>query len=222
MEQFIHTFLNVEIMTAAFPFLMKGLWVTVYLSLAVVPAGVLSGLLLAVMHAAGNRPVNRVLDAYVDFFRAFPSLVLLILIYYGLPFFQLNIDTMGSVILAMTLNTSAYFAEIFRAGIESVPKGQAEAARATGLRRGQVLRYVLLPQATRNMMPDIVTNVVETIKMTSLASIVTLPELLMMARLAQGRTYSPTPLVMAAAIYFVILFPLVQLLNHIENRKRTA
>lgn len=222
MDMFLQTFLNLEILKMSFPFLLKGLGVTLLLSAVVVPVGVGTGVLMAVLAKLGSPAVRRLLTIWVDFFRAFPSLVLLILIYYGLPFFELNMGVMGSVVLAMVLNVSAYFAEIFRAGISSVPHGQIEAARATGLRALQVMAHVQLPQATRNMMPDIVTNIVETIKMTSLASIVTLPELLQMARMAQGSTYSPTPLVLAAGMYFALLFPMVQILNYLENRKAGA
>lgn len=222
MDQFIQTFFNLEVMRLTLPFLLKGLWVTVYVSLIVVPLGVGLGLLLALFQTFRHPLASALITHYVDFFRAFPSLVLLILIYYGLPFFHLNIDTLGSVVLAMTLNVSAYFAEIFRAGFESIPRGQSEAARATGLSQWQVLIHVMLPQATRNMMPDIVTNIVETVKTTSLASTVALPELLRVARLAQGNTYSPTPLVVAALLYFIMLFPLVQVLNRIEDRRRAA
>lgn len=222
MDMFLQTFLNLEILKMSFPFLLKGLGVTLLLSAIVVPVGVGTGVLMAVLAKLGSPALRRLLTIWVDFFRAFPSLVLLILIYYGLPFFELNMGVMGSVVLAMVLNVSAYFAEIFRAGISSVPHGQIEAARATGLRALQVMAHVQLPQATRNMMPDIVTNIVETIKMTSLASIVTLPELLQMARMAQGSTYSPTPLVLAAGMYFALLFPMVQILNYLENRKAGA
>ncbi|SDH98139.1 amino acid ABC transporter permease [Alloyangia pacifica] len=222
MDMFLQTFLNLEILKMSFPFLLKGLGVTLLLSAVVVPVGVGTGVLMAVLAKLGSPALRRLLTIWVDFFRAFPSLVLLILIYYGLPFFELNMGVMGSVVLAMVLNVSAYFAEIFRAGISSVPHGQIEAARATGLRALQVMAHVQLPQATRNMMPDIVTNIVETIKMTSLASIVTLPELLQMARMAQGSTYSPTPLVLAAGMYFALLFPMVQILNYLENRKAGA
>ena len=122
------------------------------------------------------------------------------------------------MVLALTFNTSAYFGEVFRAGIEGIPHGQVQAARATGLSGLQAMGYVVLPQALRNMLPDLLSNVLETVKLTSLASVVTLPELLRAARLAQGNTLNATPLIAGALIYLVILWPLVRLTSRFERR----
>ena len=108
--------------------------------------------------------------------------------------------------------------DFFRAGIDSVPAGQVEAARSTGLSRMQAMRYVVLPQAVRNVLPDLLSNTLEVVKLTSLGSVVAVPELLYEARQAQSLTYNPTPIVMAAVIYFLILWPLVRLLSRLENR----
>jgi polar amino acid transport system permease protein len=122
------------------------------------------------------------------------------------------------VVLALTLNTSAYFGEVFRAGIEGIPSGQIQAARATGLSGQQTMAHIVLPQALRNMLPDIMSNVLETVKLTSLASVVTLPELLRAARLAQGNTLNATPLIAGALIYLILLWPLVRLTSRLERR----
>ena len=214
----IDTFLNPGIIAAAWPLLLQGLLMTAAISLLVVPLGALGGTLLAVLSTVQHRTVRWPLMAWVDFFRAFPPLVLLILIYAGLPFAGLELSAVGCVAIAFLLNTSAYYGEILRAGIESVPSGQTEAARSTGLSRAQAMVYVVLPQAVRNVLPDLVSNTLEVVKLTSIASVVALPELLYQARQAQSVTYNPTPIVMAAIGYFILLWPLVRLLSRLENR----
>ena len=126
------------------------------------------------------------------------------------------------VAIAFFLNTGAYYGEILRAGIDSVPAGQVEAARSTGLSRLQTMAYVVLPQAVRNVLPDLLSNTLEVVKLTSLGSVVAVPELLYQARQAQSITYNPTPIVVAAIIYFLMLWPVVRLLSRLENRALVA
>ena len=214
----LDTFFNVEIMRAAWPILMAGLGNTLLLSATVVPLGLLGGLILALMARHRSPWVRWPLMAWVDFFRAFPPLVLLIFLYAGLPFIGLELSGFGCVAIAFFLNTGAYYGEILRAGIDSVPTGQTEAARSTGLTGGQTLAYVVLPQAVRNVLPDLMSNTLEVVKLTALGSVVAMPELLFQARQAQSLTYNPTPIVVAALMYFALLWPLVRLLSRLENR----
>ena len=214
----LDTFFNVEIMRAAWPILLAGLGNTLLLSATVVPLGLLGGLILALLARARSRWVRWPLMAWVDFFRAFPPLVLLIFLYAGLPFAGIELSGFGCVAIAFFLNTGAYYGEILRAGIDSVPDGQAEAARSTGLTRSQTMAYVVLPQAVRNVLPDLMSNTLEVVKLTALGSVVAMPELLFQARQAQSLTYNPTPIVVAALIYFALLWPLVRLLSRLENR----
>ncbi len=219
MNNFIEAFLNVEIAVAASPILWMGLVQTVLLALMTVPLGMIAGLILAVLSAQESRWVRWPLIGFVDFFRAIPPLVLLIFLYAGLPFAGLDLGAWGAVALGFLLNTGAYYAEILRAGIESVPKGQSEAARALGLRRWQVWIFIVLPQAVRNVLPDLVSNTLEVVKLTSIASVVAVPELLFQARQAQSVTYNATPILMAALAYFILLWPCVRLLSRLENRQ---
>jgi polar amino acid transport system permease protein len=159
-----------------------------------------------------------VLVAYVDTLRAIPPLVLLIFIFFGLPFLGVSLGEFSAAVLALTLNGSSYFAEIFRAGLESVPKGQREAARSTGLSWLQSITYVVAPQGTRNVLPDLVSNTVELFKQTSIASAVALQELLRSAQIAQGLLYNPTPLVAAAIVYFLMFWPFVRLVSRMQNK----
>ena len=98
-------------------------------------------------------------------------------------------------------------------------RGQVEAARSTGLTRGQTMTYVVLPQAIRNVLPDLISNTLEVVKLTSIASVVALPELLFQARQAQSVTYNATPIMAAAVVYFILLWPVVRVLSRLENRR---
>lgn len=221
MDALIHNFFNLAIYREVFPFLLRGLWTTIWLSLLVIPIGLVSGLALALISTQTRHRWLRILVAvYVDFFRSFPPLVLLILIYFGAPFLGLDLPKLVAVALGFMLNNSSYFSEVFRAGIESVPSGQMEAARSTGLTRWQALRHVIVPQATRNVLPDLVGNGIEVIKLTTIASVVALPELLRVARDAQSLVYNPSPILLAALMYLVLLLPLVRWLSRLEHQSR--
>lgn len=217
-EQFVENFFNRETVVQFTPLILKGFWVTVQLVLVVIPLAMAVGLLVAVLYTFHLRWLNRLLIFYVDFIRSFPPLVLLILIYFGLPFLGIKLGDFSAAVLALVLNGSGYYGEIFRAGIESIAKGQTEAARSTGLNAIQTLAYVVVPQAVRNVIPPLTTNTLELIKATAVASVVALPELLRTAQLAQGFVYNPTPLVMAAAIYLICLWPLVRLVSRFEKQ----
>lgn len=218
MDEFIATFLNLEVVRAASPILLHGLWVTVQLIFVAVPLGVIGGVILALLSTVHSRWVRWPLIAWVDFFRAFPPLVLLMFLYAGLPFAGIELGAFGAVAIGFFLNTSSYYGEIFRAGVESIPRGQMEAARSTGLTKMQAMAWVILPQAVRNVLPDLVSNTLEVVKLTSIASVVALPELLFQARQAQSVTYNPSPIVAAAAVYFILLWPAVRLLSRLEHR----
>ncbi len=219
MEALIRSFFNVEILAQAWPMLLSGFWMTLLLTVVVVPLGLAGGLGVALLSTVKGRVLRTTLIVYVDFFRAFPPLVLLMFIAYGLPFLDIRLGAFGSVALSFLLNTSSYYGEIFRAGIESVPRGQFEAARTTGLSALQTMGYVVVPQAVRNVVPDLISNTLEVIKLTSIASVVALPELLHAAREAQSLTYNATPIIAAGIIYLVCLWPLVRLLSRFEHRQ---
>ena len=138
-EAMIEAFFNLEIIEAAWPIVLAGLLNTILLSLIVVPLGLFGGLILALLASITHPLVRWPLMAWVDFFRAFPPLVLLILLFAGLPFAGLELGGFACVAIAFFLNTGAYYGEIFRAGIDSVPAGQVEAARSTGLSRLQAM-----------------------------------------------------------------------------------
>lgn len=219
MDVFLDTFFNWQIVTEAWPILWQGLQATLLLSALVVPLGLLGGIIIAVLSTFHSPWVKWPLRVWVDTFRALPPLVLLIFVFAGLPFIGIDVGAWGAVAIGFFLNTGSYYGEILRAGIESVSRGQLEAARSTGLTRGQTMTYVVLPQAVRNVLPDLISNTLEVVKLTSIASVVALPELLFQARQAQSVTYNATPIMAAAVVYFILLWPVVRVLSRLENRR---
>ena len=218
MDMLIYNFFNLEIMAEAYPLLLRGAGQTLLLCLAVIPLGLLGGLIVALAARTRRRVLRYAVIAFIDLFRAVPPLVLLIFVYAGLPFAGLDISPFAAVCIAFLLNNAAYFAEIFRAGIESIGAGQTEAARSTGLGPLQTMAYVVLPQATRNVLPDLLSNSIEVVKMTSIASVVSFQELLYSADMARSLTYNSSPLVMAAVMYLALLWPVVRILSRMEHR----
>lgn len=221
MEAIRQQFFNFSIMEQAFPLILAGLKQTIIICLIVIPLGLAGGLAFALSSLSRFRTVRWTAIAWIDFFRAIPPLVLLIFIYAGLPFAGFRPSPMTAVAIAFFLNTSSYYGEIYRAGIESVGLGQWDAARSTGLRGYQTLIYVVLPQAVRNVLPDLVSNTVEVVKLTSIASVVALPELLYSADMARSVTFNSSPIVLAAAIYLAMLWPVVRLISLLERRIAT-
>jgi polar amino acid transport system permease protein len=221
MEAIVEQFFNVPIMQRALPLLLMGLRQTVFICFMVIPLGLAGGLAFALLSRSSLRAVRAAAVVGIDFFRAVPPLVLLIFVYSGLPFAGLRPSPFTAVAIAFFLNTSSYYGEIYRAGIESIGLGQWDAARSTGLTVSQTLAYVVLPQAVRNVLPDLVSNTVEVVKLTSIASVVALPELLYSADMARSVTFNSSPLVLAAAIYLVMLWPIVRLVSRLERRIAT-
>jgi polar amino acid transport system permease protein len=219
MDAILRNFFNIDVFIQVFPFLLQGLLTTIGLSLLVIPLGLVGGLAVALIGTQSESRLVRILVmVYVDVFRALPPLVLLIFIYFGFPFLGIDMPKLLAVALGFLLNNSSYYGEIFRAGLLSVPRGQMEAARSTGLTRMQALAHVVVPQAVRNVLPDLIGNSIEVVKLTTLASVVALPELLRVARDAQSLLYNPSPIVLAALIYLAILWPLVRWLSRLEHK----
>jgi len=218
MEALVQQFFNVDIMVRTWPLLLKGLGMTLTVCAIVIPLGLAGGLAVALMATARNRALRWTVVPLVDFFRAVPPLVLLIFIHTGMPFAGVELSAFQSVSIAFLLNNSAFYGEIYRAGLESVGAGQREAARSTGLSAFQANVWVVIPQAVRNVLPDLLSNTIEVVKLTSLASVVALPELLYSADMARSVTFNASPIVLAALIYLVLLWPVVRLLSRLENR----
>jgi polar amino acid transport system permease protein len=154
--------------------------------------------------------------------RSIPLLVLLIIIYYALPFVGIRLSPFMSAVSALSLVSAAYTAEIFRAGIEAVPKGQFEASSALGLNYRYMMFDVILPQAVRIVIPPLTNNCINVMKDTALASVVAMPDLLKQATQAQALSANPSPLIGAAIIYVAILWPMVAAVSKLEQRYAKA
>jgi polar amino acid transport system permease protein len=214
----VRTFFNWPVLLDSLPLLLTGLWVTVQLGVASIIAGLIVGLAVALLRMYGPKPIALIAKIYIDIFRSIPILVLLILVYYALPFVGLRLSSFWAAWTALTLVSGAYTAEIFRAGIEAIPKGQFEASQALGLGYRHMMVDVVLPQAVRIVIPPLTNNCINVIKDTALASVVAMPDLLKQATQAQALAANPTPLIGAALIYIILLWPLVALVARLETR----
>lgn len=214
----VDTFLNGRVFAQTFPLLLSGLTTTLLLGAVSIALGLAGGLALALCRLYGRVAVRKLAVAYIDVFRAIPLLVLLVVVYYALPFVGLRLSPFAAATTALSLVASAYSAEIFRAGIEAVPRGQFEAARSLGLRPFPMMARVVLPQAIRIVVPPITSNSINVLKDTALASVVAMPDLLKQATQAQALAANPTPLITAAGIYLLLLLPMVRLVGLLEAR----
>jgi polar amino acid transport system permease protein len=214
----IDTFLNGDVMWRALPMLGRGLVNTIYLAVVAIVLGTFAGILICIARLYGPKPIRIVATGFIDIFRALPVLVVLIVIYYALPFVGIRLDSFTSATLALSIVLAAFTAEVFRAGIISIPLGQFEAARALGLPFPVTLFKVVIPQAIRIATPPQTSNCISIVKDTSLASFVAMPDLLKQATDAQAMMANPSPLIAAAAIYLLILWPMVRLVAYLEKR----
>jgi len=217
MDAIIYNFFNLEVLFKARYLLWLGLQVTLKVASLSLVLAITVGLILAVLRNLNNPILNAVIIIYVDLFRALPTIVLFMLVYFTWPYFGISLPRYWSAVVALMINGAAYFEEIFRAGIESIDKGQTEAARALGLSFSQTMFSVILPQAVKVVLPPATSNSLELIKTTVLASVIALPELMRQAQQAHGSLANPTPLIAAALIYLVLLWPLVRLTGYLEK-----
>ncbi|MBY0612583.1 MAG: amino acid ABC transporter permease [Beijerinckiaceae bacterium] len=211
------TFLNGKVFIDTLPLILMGLSTTITLGVTSILLGFVIGLFLALCKLYAPKPWRWLAIFYIDLFRAIPILVLLIVLYYALPFAGIRLSSFAAATSAISMVAGAYSAEIFRAGIEAVPNGQFEAARALGLRPSFVMMKVILPQALVIVVPPTTSNAINVMKDTALASVVAMPDLLKQATQAQALAANPTPLMTAALIYVVMLLPLVWLVSRMER-----
>ncbi|ETT53004.1 amino acid ABC transporter permease [Paenibacillus sp. FSL H7-689] len=201
----------------------RSAWVTLELSFFGVLLGTLLGVIMALMRISRIWPIKFVASAYIELIRGTPMLVQILIIHYGLTVVGVNLPAFMSGVVALTMNSSAYMAEVFRAGIQAIDKGQTEASRSLGMTNGMTLRYIILPQAFRNMLPAIGNEFIIIIKDSSLVSMIGIAEIIYTARTIQGVTFQPlAPLLVAAGLYFIITFTLANLLSWLERRLSTS
>jgi polar amino acid transport system permease protein len=214
----ISTFFNVGVLVESLPLLLDGLWRTVELGSLSIVLGLGGGLALAIIKLYAPQPLRFIGSAYIDVFRALPLLVWLVIVYYALPFVGIRMSAFWSATTALTMISSAYTAEVYRAGIDAVPRGQFEAGRSIGLNSLNLMWDIVLPQAIRIVIPPLTNNSINVMKDTALASVVAMPDLLKEATQAQALAANPTPLIGAAILYIIMLLPLVRLVAVFEAR----
>jgi His/Glu/Gln/Arg/opine family amino acid ABC transporter permease subunit len=191
---------------------------TLWLTLASWLISLALGVLLGVMRSAPLGIVRSIAAGYTEFFRNVPLLTVLFFFYFGVPNTGIVIDAVNSAILGLGLYTAAYVGEVVRAGLGTVSKGNIEAARSLGLSFIQSMRYVQLPQAVRAAIPPLGTLLIALLKNTSLASTVTVADLLFESSFVQDRTFNPDVLLIAGLIYLAMTLPLGVAVNAIERR----
>ncbi|MBS3898597.1 MAG: amino acid ABC transporter permease [Dethiobacter sp.] len=203
-------------------YLFDGAVITVQVSAFAVAAGLIIGSVVGLARVSTVRLVRAVASVYVEFIRGTPLLVQILLIWFGLPSLGIRIESrfVGGVI-ALSINSGAYVAEIVRSGIQSIDKGQMEAARSLGMNYTSAMRFVILPQAFRRIIPPLVNEFIMLIKDSSLLAFIGMMELTKRAQNIQARTFNYFELYLAiAVIYFMITFALSKVAGYIEGRTR--
>ena len=215
---FIDSFFKPEIIARYWPDILRAMIVTIEVAVLVVVTGIALGLLLAVVRSFRVRLINALIAVYVDVFRALPPLVLVLLVYFGLPNVGINLPSGAVLWLVLSLVLGAFAEEIFWAGILSVRKGQWEAARSTGLGFAQTLAYVILPQAIRLTVPPLTNRTIAITKNTALGSVIGVPEILNVATTTESFIGNATPLTMGALAYVALFVPVVIFGRWLETR----
>lgn len=210
----------IETIMDALPTLLEGLKVTLYIFAVAIVLGFLIGLVMALFRLSPIKPLQWISKIFVDAIRGTPFIVQLFFIYFGLNslgFFSLDKEWAGIVTVA--INAGAYFAEIIRAGIQSIDKGQTEAARSLGLDSKQNMRYIVLPQAFRRMLPTITNQAIISLKDTSLLSIIGIADLTQRGRVVVSATYEAfTIYLLLGVMYFIMIYLLSLLSSYLERR----
>jgi polar amino acid transport system permease protein len=215
---FIDTFFKPELIARYLPDILSGMAVTMEIAVLVVVAGVALGLALALIRSLRLRLVNLLIVILVDVARALPPLVLVLIVYFGLPNIGIVLPSYVVLWLVLSLLLAAFAEEIFWAGILSVRKGQWDAARSTGLGYAQTLIHVILPQAVRLTVPPLTNRTIAITKNTALGTVIGVPEILNQATTAESFSFNATPLMMGAIAYLVLFVPVVIAGRYVETR----
>jgi polar amino acid transport system permease protein len=211
-------------MSKYYSFFLDGAVFTIILAVFTVLFGVLLGVVLALLRISKNKFLNFIATVYIEFIRGTPLMVQLFIIYFGLPnLVGFNMPDMAAAIMALSINSAAYVAEIIRAGIQAVDKGQMEAARSLGMTHAMAMRYIIIPQAVKNILPALGNEFIVVIKESSIVSVIGIGELMYNADTVRGNTYKAfEPLMVAAFMYFIMTFTLSKLMGRFERRMKNG
>ncbi|HML32394.1 MULTISPECIES: amino acid ABC transporter permease [Sporomusa] len=207
----------------SFPLLLMGAGVTVQITALSVGFGLLIGMFVGIARLSTLWPVKMLAAIYVDFIRGTPLLVQIFLIYFALPLLVgQRIDPFIAAITACSVNSGAYVAEIFRSGIQSIDKGQTEAGRSLGMTWAQTMRYIILPQAFKRIIPPLGNEFIAMLKDSSLVSVIGFEELTRRGQLIIARTYGSFEIWLTVAfIYLIMTFTISRLVDYLERRYKT-
>lgn len=201
-------------------FLLRGLWVTIYVSLISIALSFIIGLVLGIVRYTKIPILSKVVGFVVDIIRNLPLLLIIFFTYFGLPGIGLRVNAVVASIIALVVFESCMIAEIVRSGIGAVPSGQMEGARSNGMTYMQAMFYVIMPQALLKMIPTLLSQFVSLVKDTSLATIIILPELLYRAQIvySQDTRYMIPMYLIIAAMYFVVCFCLSMVASYLQKK----
>jgi polar amino acid transport system permease protein len=218
MNDVLYYYFNLDVMARYLPALLQGFLVTLAMAVLVVVFGILMGLGLALLRAVRVTALNLLIILFVDAVRAIPPLVIMVFVFFALPYAGLTLGAFVSATLSLVLVLAAFAEEIFWAGITSVDRGQWEASRSTGMTYLQTLWFVVVPQAVQLGIPPLTNRTIAITKSTSLASVIAVQEILNRASSAQSLAANPSPLMLGAILYLVIFAPFVRFSRWIEKR----
>jgi polar amino acid transport system permease protein len=201
------------------PKLLEGTWVTIELTVLSLILSLVLGLFVALGKMSKSKIINKICNVYISILRGTPLLVQLMYVYFVMPELGVDLTAFQAAIVGLSINESAYMAEIFRAGIQSVPKGQMEAAKAIGMDDWLAMRRIILPQAWKNMLPAIGNSAIALTKNSSLAAVITVAELMHQGNLLAAATFKNLVIfTIVGAIYWLLHYPLAVLVNYLEKR----
>ncbi|HLX28956.1 MAG TPA: amino acid ABC transporter permease [Casimicrobiaceae bacterium] len=202
------------------PYLARGVWITIWVTLASTGIGLVLGIVIAVLRLSSNPILSMPMRAYIEFFRNTPTLVKLVWVFYLIPIlFGLKTEALTSCIIAMAVSAAAYIAEVVRAGIQDVPRGDIEAAEAVGMTPMTVLRRIVLPQALRKVLPPLANTFIVFLKYSSLVSVVGVNDLMYRANVISTTTFRPIETyTVLAFFYFVLCYGLSKAFSRFEAR----
>jgi polar amino acid transport system permease protein len=235
MQEFLNQFFDIGFMAEHFDEVLAGFWLTIQLSVLSGILALIWGLILATLRQLPGRalaPVRAVTIGYIDVFRGIPLLLLILLIAGGIPSLDFlpeslrlpqwfgKPDNFWFGVIAITITYGAYMAEVYRAGIEAVPKGQTEAARSLGMNHGQAMRNVILPQAVRKVIAPLLNDFIALTKDTTLVSVIALNEAVLVGSDIQSETFNSSALTLGAIMFLVVTLPLARLVDKLITREQ--
>lgn len=214
---------NFGIIASSFPLLLQGAGVTLEISIISVAFGLLIGMFVGIARLSPIKFFKYLANIYVDFIRGTPLLVQIFLVYFALPMvIGSRVDPFIAAISACSINSGAYVGEIFRSGIQAVDKGQMEAGRSLGLTWYQTMRYIIMPQAFKQIIPPLGNELIAMLKDSSLVSVIGFEELTRRGQLIIARTYASFEIWLAVAfIYLILTFTIARLVGRLERRFET-